>query len=304
MKHVAEQYPLPGMPAPPAVPVKPKITYSFSALETAKCARKYYGQYIAKSIPREETYQLAAGTIADTAFNAYYESNGHLYDNHETRMAYARAAVEVLLAEKPHWFDESTFPWSKKAGDPRSCPENYVMWLFDEKTASGKSALELICRHDRGQVEVQKQVRIELPEFDIIGYIDCFEVENPRVVDVKVVTGWGGITELQYALRGQIPLYLMALKDSLGIEAKGSYELLLGRKKAQLVEIPVHDLEDLQQKIIDDFHNLHRLRTKNENKPCTAWKKNPDQCLTYNRPCSCFATCWPALVSLLPNSDN
>lgn len=271
-KHNAEQYPL---------PLKPK--YSYSQVENAKCGAKHNFLKTLKTA-REVTYNLASGTMLDAAFNAYYENNQHLVETHQQRLDYARAALTFLLQEHPEWY---TMEWSKKAGDVRSSPENYVAWLFDHK------ALELVCRHDRGPVEVQLKVELELPNYTIVGYVDCLETDTGTVVDVKSVTGWGQTTVLQYALRSQIPLYRMILKDSRQLVTKGRYELLLCRKAPKLVSVDDWNIDFIQHKLVEDFDKHHqRLTTKN-------WCRNPEHCFDYNKPCQFFSLCWPELVPLI-----
>jgi len=280
-KHIAEQFEFKLA----ARAGKPR--YSYSLLELAKCGRKYY---YAKSEPRirEETYPMVAGTILDTAFNAYYENNAHLTETHEQRREYARAAIDLLFADNPQWWE---MPWSQKAGDVRSSPENYVSWLFD------KRALDLVCRHDRGPVEVQKRVELELPNYSIVGYIDCLELDTGTVVDVKSVTGWSDMTEFGYALKSQVPLYRMLLQDTQKIEAKGRYELVLCRKTPKLVVVPDHNIEFLQSELIKDFDNLHRKIAGN------IFDKDKSQCMLYNKLCPFFAKCWPELAELVKSKQ-
>lgn len=228
---------------------------------------------------------MAAGTILDTAFNAYYENNAHLQETHKERIDYAKAAVDILLQEHPSWF---TMEWSQKAGDVRSSPENYVAWLFE------KGAIDLVCRKDRGPVEVQKKVELELPDYSIIGYIDCLELDTNTVVDVKSITGWNETTQAaSYALRSQVPLYRMILSDSLKKETKGRYELVLCRKAPKLVSVPDPDIDFIQKKLISDFEEHHKKLVKND------FTRNPDQCFQYNKLCNHFKICWPELTALV-----
>lgn len=262
-----------------------KPRYSYSALEKAKCGERYR---LSKETPQKElTFNLAAGSMLDTAFNAYYENNAHLVESHEERMEYAKAALQLYLDEHQEYF---TIPWSAKAGDPRSSPENYIHWLFDG------GALGLVCRHDRGPVKVQLKVELELPKYSIIGYIDCLELNTNTIVDVKSVTGWGTTTPLQYALRSQIPLYRMLLRDSEKMQCSGRYELLMCRKKPTYVAIPDPDLDFLQDKLIADFDAHHKMVSTQ------SFCKNPDHCLDWNRPCPYMKLCWPQLASLLPET--
>lgn len=274
MRHNAEQFELPLKPGKPV--------YSYSALEKAQCGRRYY---YSRTLPKENdtTYNLIAGTIFDTAFNAYYYNNEHLVESHEARMAYARAAVEQACSDHPMWF---TIPWSQKAGDVRSSPDNFIAWLFD------KGALALVCRQDRGRVEVQKKVEIELPDYKIVGYIDCLELDTNTVVDVKAVTGWSSITELSYALRTQVPLYRMILADGAALATKGRYELLLCRKTPKLSVVPDFNIEALQDKLIRDFDEHHRKLTGN------CFNRNPSHCFDFNKPCTFLLKCWPELSPL------
>ena len=276
-KHIAKQYQL----LPATDPVK-KPRYSYSQVEKAKCGQRYY--YSKTEAREEKTYNLVAGSVLDTAFNAYYENNQHLVESHQQRLDYARAAAELFLKDNPDYF---TMPWSQKAGDVRSSPENYVAWLFDVK------AIELVCRHDRGPVEVQKRVELDLPHYSIVGYIDCLELDTNTVVDVKAITGWSGISEAQYALRSQVPLYRMMLQDSLGTATKGRYELLLCRKKPSLSMVPDLDIDFLQEKLIADFDALHKKLTKRD------YSRNPDHCFDYNKFCPFFNKCWPELDSIV-----
>lgn len=277
--HIAEQFEM-RLPAR-KYPGKPR--YSYSVLEQAKCGVRYYHSKT-QTTPREETYNLVAGTLLDTAFNAYYENNEHLRDTHEARKDYARAVVQATLDEHPHWY---TMPWSKKAGDVRSGPENYIAWLFEH------GALDKVCRHDRGPVEVQLKVELELPNYILIGYIDCLETDTNTVVDVKSITGWSEIAEMSYALKAQVSLYRMILQDTRGIITKGRYELLMCRKKPQLSIIPDYDIEFLQAKLIKDFDAHHANMCANK------FEKNPDQCFIYNRVCPFFLKCWPELTELV-----
>lgn len=281
-KHVADQFEF-RLEQKPGKPV-----YSYSMLETAKCGRRYY---YGKTEPKgEKTYNLAAGTILDTAFNAYYENNDHLKESHEQRMQYARAAVELLMGEHKSWYE---LEWSQKAGDVRSSPENYIAWLFDQK------ALELVCRIDRGPVEVQKRVELELPNYKIVGYVDCLELDTNTVVDVKAVTGWSHVTELSYAIRSQVPLYRMILSDSLGVPTKGRYELLLCRKSPKLSVVPDYNIEFLQDKLIKDFDEHHQKVTLRQQ-----YDKNPEHCFAFNRPCSFLLKCFPELSPLIKTQTN
>lgn len=259
-----------------------KPRYSYSSLERSKCGERYRLSKLEDK--KDLTYQLCAGTMLDTAFNAYYENNQHLVETHEQRLAYARAALELHLRDHPEYL---TLAWSAKAGDVRSSPENYISWLFD------MGALALVCRHDRGPVEVQKRVELELPDYSIIGYIDCLELDTNTVVDVKSVTGWGAVTNLSYALRSQVPLYRMLLQALEKRETTGKYELLMCRKKPSLVTVPDTDIDYLQAKLIADFDAMHE---KLSNK---RFEKNPDHCTDFNRPCQFFAKCWPSLSSLV-----
>lgn len=281
-KHIAEQFEF-KLDRKPGKPV-----YSYSMLETAKCGRRYY---YSKSDPfRETTYNLVAGRLLDTAFNAYYENNDHLKESHQSRLEYARAAVDLLLKEHPDWYK---LEWSQKAGDVRSSPENYLAWLFDLK------ALELVCRHDRGPVEVQKKVELELPDYKIVGYIDCIETDTNTVVDVKAVTGWSQITELNYALRSQVPLYRMILSDSLKMPTKGRYELLLCRKSPKLSVVEDYDIEFLQEKLIKDFDEHHQRITLRQ-----CYDRNPAHCFDFNHACSRLLKCWPELKKLTEPKTN
>lgn len=282
--HVAEQFALPGLASP--VPKKPH--YSYSALELAKCGAKYYYQKVLKA-PRETSYNLVAGTIMDTAFNAYYYNNDHLRETHEQRIAYARAAVDQAFTDNPSWMK---MDWSAKAGDVRSSPENYIAWLFDIK------ALDLICRPDRGYVEVQKKVSIELVDYFIDGYIDCLELETNTIVDVKCVTGFGGTTTLGYALRSQIPLYRMIHSDTTGVMTRGRYELVLCRKKPTLEIIEDFDIDFLQTKLISDFDAHHKKVTVKKD-----FSRNPDCCFGYNKTCGFFTKCWPELAHLVKTQE-
>lgn len=280
--HVAHQYVL-NLPAP----ALKKPRYSYSQVETAKCGARYkYGKD--GTIPRDLTYQLAAGTMMDTAFNAYYHNNEHLVETHSQRLDYARAAVELAITEHPEW---TALEWSTKAGDVRSSPENFVAWLFD------LSALELVCRHDRGPVEVQKKVELDLPHYSIIGYIDCIELDTNTVVDVKAVTGWNKTTQLSYAMRAQVPLYRMMLKDTEGRDTKGRYELLMCRKKPTLVSVSDADLDFLQEKLIADFNAHHEKLSKKK------FDRNPERCFDFNRTCAAFKICWPQLASLVDTNN-
>jgi len=278
-KHIAEQFEFKLTPKPG------KPVYSYSMLELAKCGRRYF---YSKTAPfKEVTYNLVAGTILDTAFNAYYENNDHLKESHDERLAYSRAAVELLLKEHQDWFK---LEWSQKAGDVRSSPENYIAWLFDLK------AIELVCRHDRGPVEVQKKIEIELPEYKIVGYIDCIETDTNTVVDVKAVTGWSQITELSYALRSQVPLYRMILSDSLKKKTKGRYELLLCRKSPKLSIVEDLNIEFLQEKLIKDFDEHHQRITQRQ-----CFDRNPAHCFDFNHACPCLLKCWPELKQIQKN---
>lgn len=276
-KHEAEQFVLPLKEGKPR--------YSYSAVENAKCGRKHYYNKIEVG-PRDFTYNLAAGTILDTAFNSYYFENQHLVESHEQRKEYARAAVQLLLSDHPDWY---LMPWSQKPGDVRSSPENYIAWLFDLK------AIDLVCRPDRGPVEVQKRVELDLPDYSIVGYIDCLELDTMTVVDVKAVTGYSSITETGYALRAQVPLYRMMLSDALKVETKGRYELLLCRKSPKLSVVADYDIDFLQQKLIKDFDAHHKRLSSNQ------FEKNPDQCFVYNKLCPFFQKCWPELSALVQN---
>lgn len=281
-KHIAEQLEIPAIAtATPVAPPKPH--YSYSALEMGKCGQKYYYKRIQK-LTEEKTYNLAAGTILDTAFNAYYENNDHLQESHQQRLEYARAAVEHLLTENESWL---TMPWSQKSGDVRSSPDNFIAWLFDH------GAVELVCRHDRGPVEVQRKVSLELPHYFIDGYIDCIEQDTGTVIDVKAVTGWSEVTTLQYALRSQVPLYRMMLRDIEGRKTSGRYELLLCRKTPKLETIIDPDIDFLQEKLVRDFDAHHRMVSTKR------FEKNPEQCFVYNKVCPFFAQCWPALAAQL-----
>lgn len=285
-KHVAEQFVMPIAAAQFKLPPRRyagKPRYSYSAVEKSKCGMRYYHEKT-DSGPREETYNMVAGTLLDTAFNAYYENNEHLKDTHEARKEYARASVQLLLEEHPQWY---TMQWSKKAGDVRSGPENYIAWLFDHK------AIDLVCRHDRGPVELQLKVELELPEYIIVGYIDCLELDTNTVVDVKSITGWSDIAEMSYALKAQVPLYRMILQDTRKMETKGRYELLLCRKKPQFASMPDFDIEFLQDKLIKDFDAHHAMLCTNK------FEKNPEQCFVYNRLCPAFLKCWPELSELV-----
>lgn len=279
-KFIAQQYDLPL-----AVPVSEnkKPHYSYSALDLGKCGQKYYYKRILKRT-EAKTYQLVAGTLMDTAFNAYYENNEHLKESHEQRMEYARAAVELSLQENPSWL---TMEWSQKGGDVRSSPENFIAWLFDGATP----ALSLVCRHDRGPVEVQRKVSIELEHYFIDGYIDCVELETGTIVDVKAVTGWSEITTLQYTLRSQIPLYRMIMNDTEGRAYKGRYELVLCRKTPKLEVVNDPDIEYLQEKLIRDFNDHHRRVSQK------LFTKNPDKCFEYNKSCPFLHNCWPELAA-------
>lgn len=278
-KFEAEQFEL-RLP-PRKYPGKPR--YSYSAVDQAKCSMRYYHAKMDPST-RKETYNLVAGTLLDTAFNAYYENNEHLKDTHENRKDYARAACQLALDEHPDWY---TMAWSKKAGDVRSSPENYLAWLFDLK------AIDLVCRHDRGPVEVQVKVELDLPEYVIVGYIDCLELDTNTVVDVKSITGWSDIAEMSYALKAQVALYRMILQDSRKLETKGRYELLLCRKKPQLSIVPDFNIEFLQEKLVKDFDAHHHML-------CThKFEKNPEQCFVYNKMCPAFLKCWPELTELV-----
>lgn len=278
-RHVAQQYNL-NLAAPSPALKKPR--YSYSQVETAKCGARY--KYMKDgTIPRELTYQLAAGTITDLAFNSYYYNNEHLVETHQQRMDYARAAVELAITEHPDW---TSLEWSTKAGDVRSSPENFVAWLFD------LGALELVCRHDRGPVEVQKKVELDLPNYSIVGYIDCIELDTNTIIDIKAVTGWNKTTQLSYALRSQVPLYRMLLKDTTGVDTKGRYELLLCRKKPSLITVVDMDLDFLQEKLLADFNEHHRKISKQQ------FTRNPERCLDFNRTCGAFNICWPSLSYL------
>lgn len=278
-RHIAQQYNL------NLAPVK-KPKYSFSQLERAKCGQRFlYSKTEPKS---EKTYNLCAGTMLDTAFNAYYENNMHLKESHEERMEFARAALELHLRENPEYFE---LPWSKKAGDVRSSPENFVSWLFD------KGALEMVCRQDRGPVEVQKCVELELPRYSIIGYIDCLELNTNTVVDVKCVTGWGDTTLLKYALRPQVLLYRMLLRDTKGVATSGRYELLLCRKspKLELVDDPTMDF--MEAKLISDFDIHHKMCVEK------TYTRNPEHCFDFNRTCEHLVKCWPQLAHLVTKPE-
>lgn len=268
-----------------SAPTKPR--YSYSSLEKSACGEKYRLDKL-PGAPKELTYQLAAGSMMDTAFNAYYEGNAHLQESHADRMAYARAAVDLHVTEHPQYFD---LTWSAKAGDPRSSVENYIAWLFD------KGALELVCRHDRGPVEVQKRLELELPNYSIIGYLDCLELDTQTVVDVKAVTGWGTTTNLQYALRAQVPLYRMLHYSLTGQVTKGRYELLMCRKAPKLVTIPDTDIEYIQEKLIADFDKLHATVSSGK------FEKNPSCCTNFNRPCQHLCKCWPELAAITAASE-
>lgn len=261
-------------------PVKPR--YSYSSLERAGCGERYR---LGKLEPRQDpSYQMMAGTILDTAFNAYYQDNQHLHETHEQRLAYSRAAVALLLSEHPEYY---TTAWSQKYGDPRSGPENYVCWLFDV------GAIALVCRHDRGPVEVQKRVEVDVGPYTIVGFIDCIELNTMTVVDIKSVAGWGAVTPLQYALRGQIPLYRMIMYANTKQVTSGRYELLMCRKKPALVQVTDENLDFIQEKLISDFDAFHQMVSTN------TYTKNPSKCTDFNKPCQFFATCWPSLAKLV-----
>lgn len=278
MKHTAEQFEF------KLAPRAGKPSYSYSQLELAKCGRKYYESKTAgKQI--DFTFNLAAGRILDEAFNAYYENNDHLKESHEDRKRYARAAVELLLEENPSWFQ---LPWSSKAGDVRSSPENYIAWLFD------LNALDLVC-YGRGPVEVQKRVSLELPDYSIVGYIDCLELDTNTVVDVKSVTGWSAITEFQYALRSQVPLYRMILEETDGKPTKGRYDLLMCRKTPKLTVVNDYNIDFIQAKLIREFDEHHKKLVDQR------FDKNPDQCFAFNKVCGAFTKCWPELAALSKN---
>jgi len=261
-----------------------KPTYSYSQVETGKCARKFHYEYREKQA-RELTYNLVAGSMLDRVFNAYYEGNQHLSDTHEQRMKYARAALALEAEDHPEW---KTLQWSKKAGDPRSSYENFVWWLFDG------GAAELVCRHDRGPVSVQMKLELELPQYKIIGYVDCFEETTKAIVDIKMISGWSEVSTLQYALRAQVPLYRMLMNDLFKIQATGRYELLLGRKSPKLVTVPDYDIAFLQDRLVDEFDAHHRMASGG------IGERNSSKCFDYNRACTHFARCWPELTPLIP----
>lgn len=263
-------------------PAPSKPTYSYSSLEKAKCGERYR---LGKLEPRKEsTYQMSAGSMLDCAFNAYYADNAHLHETHEERLAYARAALELHLSEHPEYYD---LQWSAKAGDPRSSPENYTAWLFD------CGALALVCRRDRGPVEVQKKVTVELPHYNIVGYIDCLELDTQTIVDVKSVAGWGTVTPVQYALRAQVPLYRMLHYHNTKQITSGRYELLMCRKKPSLVTVPDSNIDYLQESLIADFDKFHKMVSTN------TFTKNPGCCTDFNRACQHLAKCWPSLAPLV-----
>jgi hypothetical protein len=232
--------------------------------------------------------------MLDVAFNAYYEGNNHLHETHEERMAFARAAIELECKAHPEWF---TLEWSQKAGDVRSSPENYIEWLFEKGPKGCKSALEMVCYRERGPVEVQKQVAIELPNYFLVGYIDCVELDTNTIVDIKAVAGWSEITELSYALRAQVPLYRMLMKDQHGLDMKGRYDLLLCRRTPKLQVVHDPDIEYLQQKLIHDFADHHKRVSGN------CFERNVDHCFAFNKPCPFLESCWPKLSAIVNKQE-
>lgn len=270
------------------LPAKPKPAYSFSQLETGECLAKYKYEYIER-LPRKLTFSLVAGSMLDCAFNAYYRDNGHLHEPHDQRMDYAKVALEMELADHPEW---SEIPWSKKPGDVRSSPNNFINWLFDA------GALALVCRPERGPVEVQTRLDLALANYTIVGYLDCLETERRVVVDVKMVGNADEMSQLGYMLRAQVPLYRHILWKTRRIKTTGVYELLTATKTPKLVVVEDPEDSAILKNTLKKFVSHHRRINK-----LSGELRNASCCIKYNSKCAHLNLCWPKISQQLEKQN-